>query len=246
VQLASDENNSIDMPQRKAPLFTVLCLLMIAAAAAAQPPQLERMTELRLSAIDEAGPPRVLENHILITLKPRPAPRYVAAVFAHENFRHKHVFYRNRNDVYFLMYPIPEGLEQVEYRLVADGLWGRDPQNPVARVDGGGVPISVFELPEPREAPAESPVLHDERQVEFYFETEPGRRVFVRGSFNNWDPYMHRMEEVSPGRYRLRLRVPPGTHYYEFVSAGQRLPDPLNEARAYDQEGHRISVVEVP
>ena len=234
------------MWRRKASRAVTLLFLTSAALALAQPPQFERMTELRLSGLAEPGPPRVVDDHILITLQPSPPPRYVAAVFAHENYRHKHVFYRNRNDVYFLMYPIPEDVQTLEYRLVADGLWGRDPQNPLARVDGTGIPISVFELPEPVDAPPESPVIRDRRQVEFYFETEPDRRVFVRGSFNNWDPYMHRMSEVSRGEYRLRVRVPAGTHYYEFVSAGQRLPDPLNEVHVYDEEGNRVSVVEVP
>ena len=249
MALGSDENNSTDMQRRKASLLAAAVFLVTTALGSVPgvgAQQFERMTELRLMGLEEVGPPRVLDDHVLITLEPSPAPRYVAAVFAHEGYRHKHTFNRNRNDVYFLMYPIPEGVEKLEYRLVADGLWGRDPQNPVARLDGTGVPISIYELPEPRETPPESPVVHEERYVEFYFETEPGRRVFVSGSFNNWDPYMHRMTEESPGRYRLHLRVPAGTHYYEFISSGERLPDPLNERRVYNREGNRVSVLQVP
>ena len=166
--------------------------------------------------------------------------------------------------VFALAYSPPEDLERLEYRIVVDGLWQTDPMNPNTVLDANGVPRSVFELPDRPQTALGVPRVFEDGRVEFIFEpgagdtvetirdvmidlgTNEGLRVSVAGSFNNWDPFMHRLRETEPGVYRLTLRVPPGRHHYYLVVDGRRILDPENDTRTRHRGGFRVCSFTVP
>ncbi|MDR2313559.1 MAG: glycogen-binding domain-containing protein [Spirochaetaceae bacterium] len=200
--------------------------------------------------------PYVLEDAVIFT-----APssyRRVGVAFAHEGFSKVYWFRKlmvsNENsgpwikekppaDLYrdsgilFYIYRVPEELRgDLEYRLVIDGLWVRDPLNPHYRRDpNSGIVRSVVALP-PIKRP-DSPNRGPPGALTFTFYAETGETVTVAGSFNRWDPFMYELREVSPGRYTLSLPLPPGTYQYVFFYRGERRLDPNNPRRIYTREG---------
>ena len=242
------------------------------ADLSAQQEQFNLNIHRRVSGLTSSGPPEVIDGHVLLTFDGATEARYVAAAFAHEDFTRLHSFNLVRNTVrnpedpndtatarvFALAYPIPEDSEQLEYRIIVDGLWRTDPTNPQTIRDRNGVTLSVFELPERPPASIETPRVGDGGRVEFIFAPEPGGgvrsiagqlvdlpdvrglSVYVAGDFNNWDPFMHRLRETEPGVYRLSIPVSPGRHHYYLVVEGRRILDPRNAERTRHADGFRV------
>ena len=199
-------------------------------------------------AITEAvasAPPEVIDDHLVLTYKGNRQYRFVGAAFKHEDFKIIHPFYVNANGVYVLTYPLEEGMSNIEYRIVVDGLWRTDPKNPNRSTDAAGISLSSFMIPE-KEGPPESP-RSDNDFVTFQYFGARGQRVYLYGDFNNWDPYMYRLAE-NPGTasYSCRLRLSPGTYRYKFIVDGTSMPDPLNDEKILDSFGETASVFTVP
>lgn len=210
---------------------------------------------IEITSLRTAAPPRVVEDKVLFTYRPsdrtiagRSFTRYVGVAFAHENFSTVHVFARNEHGVFFLLYPIPtEGaLEILEYRYVVDGLWLADPENPNQVVDVAGIPISYVRVPTPTPDRGELPHVGTDGRVRFVYRGDEDALVSLAGTFTNWDPYMYRLTETSPGEYEITLRLQPDTYAYYFVVNGRRELDPLNPELAYDADGNPASRVVVP
>ncbi|MDR1317399.1 MAG: hypothetical protein LBK13_11060 [Spirochaetales bacterium] len=192
----------------------------------------------------EASAPEIMDDTVFFSCKPQGTVRYVGIAFAHEEFREIHLFERNEYGVLFLFFPIPEELHSLDYRLVIDGLWTTDPENPLKIRDAGGLTLSRFELPVSAvQSVARSPVIREDGQVEFNFEASPGMDIYLAGSFNGWDPYMYRLRETRPGLYSLSLRLLQGTYYYMFTVEGRKRLDPLNPNRGQDEDGYEISIL---
>jgi hypothetical protein len=142
----------------------------------------------------------------------------------------------------FYVYQAPEDLEEIEYRLVIDGLWTTDPANPLNRRDrASGILKSLVLMPRDRREPVfrENP----KGVLNFSFKGPPGETVTVAGSFNHWDPFMYELREYPEGLYTLSLPLPPGTYQYLFFHRGERYLDPYNFRRAYTKEGSAASEV---
>ncbi|MDR0402157.1 MAG: glycogen-binding domain-containing protein [Treponema sp.] len=141
----------------------------------------------------------------------------------------------------FHVFPIPETLDrgELEYRLIIDGLWVRDPLNPDYKTDTSGISKSVVSIP--RIKRPDSPSRGPGGTLTFTFYAESGETVSVAGSFNNWDPFMYELPETSPGRYTLSLPLPPGVYQYAFFHRGERFLDPSNPRRVYSRDGKAAS-----
>jgi hypothetical protein len=142
----------------------------------------------------------------------------------------------------FYVYQAPEELEEIEYRLVIDGLWTTDPANPLNRRDrASGIVKSLVMMPGDRR----EPVFQENPRgvLNFSFKGPPGETVTVAGSFNHWDPFMYELREYPEGLYTLSLPLPPGTYQYLFFHRGERYLDPYNFRRAYTKEGNAASEV---
>ena len=71
------------------------------------------------------------------------------------------------------------------------------------------------------------------------------KRVFVAGSFNNWQPEQTPLAPAGNGRWAGGLKVGPGRHEYLFVVDGQWLPDPNAKESVENPFGGRNSVLTV-
>jgi hypothetical protein len=209
------------------------------------------------------GEPEIVDDMVIFT-----APstyRKVGVAFAHEGFGAVHWFKKfmvpNENaspwvknkppaDLYrdsgmlFYVYTVPEDLTgELEYRLVIDGLWARDPLNAEYRHDGAGIARSLVRIP-PLQRP-DGPNRGPAGTLNFTFYAESGETVSVAGSFNNWDPFMYELRETSPGRYTLSIPLPAGTYQYVFFYRGERCLDPNNPRRIYSRDGKAACEAEV-
>ena len=65
------------------------------------------------------------------------------------------------------------------------------------------------------------------KKVTFKIATDPGSKVFVAGSFNNWDvDQLQLRDNPDSGEYKITLPLPPGRHEYKFVVNGEWRLDP--------------------
>ncbi|MGE3165935.1 MAG: isoamylase early set domain-containing protein [Planctomycetota bacterium] len=83
-------------------------------------------------------------------------------------------------------------------------------------------------------------------EVSLSFQTDPGSKVSVVGSFNDWDSKRTPMTEVAPGDFRVTLRLPPGEYEYKFVRNGRWQADPQATEWAPNPFGSLNSRLTVP
>ncbi|MDR3138435.1 MAG: isoamylase [Treponema sp.] len=206
------------------------------------------------------GKPDVYEDTVIFTAPP--AYRRVGIAFAHEGFARVYWFRKllvpqgegaapeRRNDkkadpymdggFLFFAYEIPEGIRELRYRMVIDGLWTTDPLNPLRAVDPvtglvhSLVPTPVF--PKPL-SPAQAPPGF----LSLSYQAPPGEYITVAGSFNGWDPFMYALREIKPGFYALTLPLPPGIYQYALFHRGDRVLDPNNPNRVYTRDGKAVN-----
>jgi len=56
------------------------------------------------------------------------------------------------------------------------------------------------------------------KQVMFTFKHDPGKEVFIAGSFNNWDPKADKLTDRNQsGVYTVTVVIPKGRHEYKYV-----------------------------
>jgi len=208
-----------------------------------------------LRAISRPGMPEIYEDSVLFTA-PSSYNR-VGISFAHEGYARVHWFRRlmvpkdsaeftvrgriqrgidqnQDSGIMFHLEPIPQGNKYLDYRMIIDGLWTTDPLNPLSVSGPSGIVESRFPLPEP---PRTFPDTTPPGTYRFNFRSQPGETVTVGGSFNNWDPFMYVLKEISPGFYTLSLPLPPGSFLYVFFHRGEQVPDPDNPQRLYTHDG---------
>ncbi|MCL2478047.1 MAG: isoamylase [Treponema sp.] len=145
--------------------------------------------------------------------------------------------------ILFHVQVIPDGIKNLEYRMIIDGLWTSDPNNPQVVAGSGGINNSRVSLPV--SSVAASTTGNASGALRFSFTAAPGDTVTVAGSFNNWDPFMYEMKETARGSYSLTLSLPPGTYQYVFFYHGERLLDPNNPEKVYTRDGKAVSMVTI-
>jgi hypothetical protein len=193
--------------------------------------------------------------------------RRVGVAFAHEKFSNVHWFrplfisqdrlnapippgqrepdpFKN-SGILFHVFQVPENLNELEYRLVINGLWTVDPANNYTRRDPvSGLALSVLPVPARRITP--NPLRGLPAGLNFSFNGPPGEIVTVAGSFNNWDPFMYELKEHPAGVYSITIPLPPGAYQYVFFNRGERFVDPYNPRRVYARNGAAVSEIIVP
>jgi hypothetical protein len=111
------------------------------------------------------------------------------------------------------------------YKFIVDGRWMHDPGNKLKENDGQrGFNSVVF-------------------CYNYTFDLAgfpDARRVFVAGSFNNWNPKELKMEKSKSG-WSLPLFLREGTHAYKFVVDGTWMNDPKNPLQRPDGRGNTNS-----
>lgn len=69
--------------------------------------------------------------------------------------------------------------------------------------------------------------VHESRVLTALSVCAPGAsEVFVAGTFNDWCPTSHPMEQETPGNWVLALDLAPGFYQYKFIIDGEWCCDP--------------------
>ena len=71
------------------------------------------------------------------------------------------------------------------------------------------------------------------------------KRVFVVGTFNDWQPQQGRMTRQKDGSFRKRLQLTPGEYRYKFIVDDQWVVDPQAEALVPNAFGTSDAMVRV-
>lgn len=82
------------------------------------------------------------------------------------------------------------------------------------------------------------------KNVQFEVSAEPGSRVSVAGTFNNWDPEATPLaDNLEIGHYKVSLHIPKGKHEYKFVVNGDWVSDPNCKDSVPNEFGSVNSVI---
>ncbi|UTY23187.1 glycogen-binding domain-containing protein [Treponema denticola] len=201
-----------------------------------------------VESIVRIEPPKIKDGYIIFTATGK---RHVGIVFSHEDYKKIHSFKKlipgelseEKETVFFHIFTIPEEFTEIKYRLVIDGLWSSDPLNKNTFFDfNHNMSVSRISVPYKKEYRTE---VSNKNSVKFTYLGEPKKSVSLAGSFNNWDPFMYELTEVSPGRYELNLNLPSGTWIYAYFSGGTQLPDTTKKDYVYTIDGRVASVIRI-
>ena len=237
------------MRQKVAAVFFFLCIAI--AAQAAEQTTIDTYTYGDLvETIARTDAPIITGKYIIFTAAG--SARHVGIAFEHENFQSIHSFQRlyrsddsteTKKSILFYIMQIPEEMRELRYRLVINGLWSTDPLNPDEIFDySAGMSLSVLKIPYQKEYKT---AVENNGRTRFVYQGESGKKIYLAGTFNNWDPFMYSLEEVMPGRYELYLPLPNGVWYYAYFKDGKQIPDTTNREHVYMADGRTASVISV-
>ena len=201
---------------------------------------------VRLKNMKESVAPFVSHNLLFFTYKGNERTRTVGVTFASKGFSDLNMLERNAHNVFIYAIPIPKLGHRIAYRYWVDGLWQHDPVNPNYYLDSHEVKISVFDLPDTLTPyKTKNPIVIDER-YDFYVYFAPGEHVYMLSDFNNWDPFISPLKEISPGKYYIGVQhLQPGEYQYYFGVGGKKYLDPENHKMAINNEGEKVSIFTV-
>ena len=229
-------------------VFFLLCIL-IAAHTAEQEIDPYTYGDL-VETIARADAPLITGKYIIFTAAG--SARHAGIAFEHENFQSIHAFQRlyrsdeeadSKRSILFYIMQIPEEMRELRYRLVINGLWSTDPLNPEEIFDySAGMSLSILKIPYQKEYKT---AVENNGRTRFVYQGESGKRIYLAGTFNNWDPFMYTLEDVLPGRYELYLPLPNGVWYYAYFKDGKQIPDTTNRQHVYMTDGRTASVISV-
>ncbi len=200
---------------------------------------------LKITDMTAASKPEVYFDQIIFTFKSREPVRHVGIAFSHEDFKEIHTYQRNSHGVFFFLLPWPY-VENIDYRLIVDGIWMTDPSCDTKTPGSNGVELTRFTVGRDRANEKLSPEMRGDNRVVCRFWGDQGETVYLAGDFNDWDPYMFPMKESSPGVYEISLFLSPGVHHYCYYVNGQSRTDPLNDSISINLFGEEVSRLVVP
>lgn len=234
---------------KAAAIFFLLCVLITAQAEEQSSIDVYTYGEL-VETIARADAPLITGKYIIFTAAG--SARHAGIAFEHENFQSIHALQRlfrseeetdSKKSILFYIMQIPEEMRELRYRLVIDGLWSTDPLNPDEIFDySAGMSLSILKIPYQKEYKT---AVENNGRTRFVYQGESGKKIYLAGTFNNWDPFMYVLEEVMPGRYELYLPLPNGVWYYAYFKDGKQIPDTTNHEHVYMADGRTASVIAV-
>ena len=100
--------------------------------------------------------------------------------------------------------------------------------------------------PAVKKAAAKKPAAKKAKAVTFTVRADVGSRVFIAGSFNEWNPTAKEMvDKKGDGVYTVDLALAAGSYEYKYVVNGVWCADPLNKNVVQNQLGTFNSVIVV-
>ena len=132
-----------------------------------------------------------------------------------------------------------------KYKFVVDGVITYDEVNPNYAEDGLGGKVSVFTLKKAINYYGRNPVHIKGNTYRFFFMSRKAKRVFLAGSFNNFNPFDIRLKRINEDLFIADITLHPGKYYYNFVVDNKWVKDPRNIQVVFDQTGRNVSVAVV-
>lgn len=88
-------------------------------------------------------------------------------------------------------------------------------------------PVAETVKPAKAEKPAKKAAAPKATRVTFSIRAEVGSKVYLAGSFNNWDPTAKQLQDKNgTGEYTCCVNLPAGQYEYKFVINGTWCADP--------------------
>ncbi|MBR7064136.1 MAG: hypothetical protein IKI31_03165, partial [Treponema sp.] len=138
-------------------------------------------------------------NHIIFTAKHN--VRFVGIAFDFEEYKKIHPFKihstydidnNKTGSLMFYVLAKPKGVSSVSYRLIVDGIWTTDPTNPDSYFDENlGLQLSRIKFSTTIQSEINSSA--NKNGTHFVYEGRPGQKIYVSGTFSNWDPWIYEM-----------------------------------------------------
>jgi 1,4-alpha-glucan branching enzyme len=83
------------------------------------------------------------------------------------------------------------------------------------------------------------------RRVNFAVQAQPGSKVFLTGTFNNWSEIKKPLKETADGQFAGYLLLQPGVYEYKFIVDGEWRVDTEREEWTPNEYGSLNSVITV-
>ena len=229
-------------------VFLALCTSKISAAA---PTEFQNYDlDLLLHEISKPCAPVITEDYIIFTADPK--YRFAGIAFDFEDYQIIHPFQilTQKDDDekktrwhMFYCYERQHKLSSLKYRLVLDGLWTIDPNNPLKEYDENvNLYFSKVDVPDGIKIYTNST---QSNAVHFIYKGESGQKIRLGGTFTNWDPWIYELKETSPGLYELDLPLASGKYYYNYYIGLTPILDNTNPEKIYTNDGRSASVIVV-
>jgi hypothetical protein len=198
----------------------------------------------RILNTSEPSAPYLTRDTIMLSYAGSPGIQSVSMALEHERYGIFRTYEKNEHGIFVLTIPIPEGRDELRYRIVVDGLWTVDP-NAQVEIDDRGIPVSCIALPVQSMAPHPGITRLEDGRTRFTYYGSAGSRVSVVGDFNRWDPFLTTMEEspVHPGVYSAVVRLPRNARFYRYIVDGTEIPDPGNDLSSSNGWGEVASII---
>lgn len=142
--------------------------------------------------------------------------------------------------------PVLKDSCRIRYKLIIDGLWSVDPNNPNKEYDlNTGLSVSYIDITGNEALPPVTKV--DGNKVTFIYAGNSNQRVRLSGSFCAWDSWIYTLKEMAdrPGFYSTTLTLPRGKYEYSYYIGMQSVVDKTNSKRIYTTDGRTLSVITV-
>lgn len=201
-----------------------------------------------IAGISSVSAPYISGDYVVFTADKH--ARFVGIAFDYEDFKIIHPMqlktvydmdFEPIDSVYFYILTLPKTVQDIDYRLVIDGLWTTDPSNS-SRVYNPQIGLYLSHLDVPRSIPTVTEKV-DAGTVRFIYKGATGQQVRLGGSFTNWDSWIYTMTETRPGVYEINIPLAPGKYEYAFYTGISSVPDFSNPERVYTADGRIASLL---
>ncbi len=204
-----------------------------------------------VSSLTGSVRPFLWGKSVLFTFYDPSLESQVSISFKDEKFNTTYPFLRLKANPTILVYAHPREFEHttIDYRLIINGAWTHDTNNPDYTSDINQVKISRIELKQLPSSYLEPIVIRDD-SVRFYFYYQPTKTLlqsldkkyiqnyprsedlvlYLVGNFTSWDPYMIRLQQsnIDDNLYYADVALSPGTYHYYYNMGEYSVLDPEN------------------
>lgn len=196
---------------------------------------------IRITEMVKSEPPFIVGGNLIFTYTPsKQSVRHVGIAFENEYFSKIHDLYKNENGVYFFIYQYPKE-KSINYKFIEDGIWILDTSSKKTITDKNYIQLSSFEIPDKNVKEHLSPIIEG-RKTTFKIRGRESSQIYLTGDFNNWNPFLYKLDEESPGYYSITLDLPKGKYGYYYIYNGERVLDSENPFRGRSRIGEDVSL----